>query len=636
MKYIQSYHNYDQEMNEGLKNWVATFLMLANMGLVPAQVVSASAKEKQAFVEEQPQDKIDAALFVKFMTDNGLSDITSAYGQFIKSNPNVKTPLDSIQKHINKSGKQVLYGQKYVKHDYSNVDINKFTPDNWLTDMGEFVPDEDEPIINNWISDYEKKTSVEIGIITVKRLDDVPVEDYAQEQFTRLGIGKKYADDGILLVFSMEDRKWRIHTGRGVEGALPDGLCWEIGNNSIKPHFKQGDYEGGIMEALEKIREAIGDEAYELKKKAEQEKKRHDEMAFNEAVTEFLFYAAFALLIGGIVGGIAYLKRKARLEREAKENVLKNIDNTIDRYNKLVKNFPGSFESPSNSLVKSFEDVKNIIKSVSLTVVPGKEKLKQEELDKLNDANGKLYKMLLDASNKFKNRHNEIEARKSEIASMSNMKLDAYSVISLATAAALEIENLGYSAGDVPTKSQIDKLDDFVNTINTSVSTDFDKASVLFGAYRQQLGTLTHQAGEIRTKLKDIRTSIDRVQNWESEVSRLYNEFGRKSSSSEKSKVEDMIEDFKSKVSKTRDYVALESELDNLISMMKRAIKRYDDEERRKREEEEAERRRRRREEEEEEERRRSSYSSSSSSDSSSFSGFGGGSSGGGGASGDW
>ena len=159
MKYIQSYHNYDQEMNEGLKNWVATFLMLANMGIVPAQIASASAKEKQEFVEQQPQDKIDAALFVKYMTDNKLSDITSAYTQFIKLNPNVKTSLDSIQKYVNRSGKQVLYGQKYVKHDYSNVDINKFTPDNWLTDMADAIPDQDEPIINNWISDYEKKTS---------------------------------------------------------------------------------------------------------------------------------------------------------------------------------------------------------------------------------------------------------------------------------------------------------------------------------------------------------------------------------------------------------------------------------------------------------------------------------------------
>jgi uncharacterized membrane protein YgcG len=628
-------------MNEGLKNWVATFLMLANMGMVPAQVVSASAKEKQAFVEQQPQDKIDAALFVKFMTDNGLSDISSAYGQFVKSNPNVKTPLEFMQKHINRSGKQVLYGQNYVKHDYSNVDINKFTPDNWLTDMADAIPDQDEPIINNWISDYEKKTSVEIGIITIKTLDDVPVEDYAQEQFTRLGIGKKYADDGILLVFSMEDHKWRIHTGYGVEGALPDGLCWEIGNNYIKPHFKEGDYEGGIMAALEQIRIHIGDEAYELKKKAEEENRKHADMEFNERMSDILLYLSFAVLIGGIVGAIAYLKRKARLEKEAKEDVLRSIDKTIDDFNKLVKNFPGSFESPSNDLVKSFEDVKNIIKSVSLTVVPGKEKLKQEELDKLDDANTKLYKLLLNTSVKFKNKYDEVEKRKSEISSISNMKLDAYTVVTMATAAAMEIEKLGYSPGQVPSKAQIDRLDDFVNKINNSVSTDFDKASVLFGAYRQQLGSITSQAGEIGTKLKDIRTSIDRVQNWESEVSRLSTEFGRKANSSEKSKVEQMIQDFKSKVSKTKDYVALEVELDNLIASMKRAIKRYDDEERRKREEEEAERRRRRREEEEEEERRRRSYYSSSSSDdssssSSSFGGFGGGDSGGGGASGGW
>lgn len=114
MRYIQSYKNYDQEVNEGLKNWVATFLMMANMGLVPAQVVSSTPKEKQEFVEKQPQDKIDAALFAKFLTDKGFDiqkgvpefRIKSAFSEFSKANTSVKTPLDDMQKYLNK-GKSI-------------------------------------------------------------------------------------------------------------------------------------------------------------------------------------------------------------------------------------------------------------------------------------------------------------------------------------------------------------------------------------------------------------------------------------------------------------------------------------------------------------------------------------------------
>jgi len=627
MKYILDYNNYDQEMNEGLKNWVATFLMLANIGLVPSQINTASAKEKQEFVERQPQDKIDAALLVKYMSDNKLSDIPSSYSQFIKANPNVKTPLDTIRKYVNRSGKQVLYDKKYLSHDYSKVDINNFTPDNWLTDMADIIPDQNEPKINNWISDYEKKTSVEIGIITVKNLNDLPIEDYAQEQFGRLGIGKKYANDGILLVFSMEDRKWRIHTGYGVESDLPDIICQRIGEYAIIPHFKQGDYEGGIIEALEKIRESIGDGSYELKKKADQEEKTHNEMALKEGFAQVFGALAFAALIGGIIGTIVYLIRKRRLEKADREDLLNKIDKTIKDFNQLVISLPDSIDTTSQELVKSFGDVKRIIKNVSLSDISNK-KLKKEELNKIYYANSDIYNLLMDASKKFRQKYSEVERSKTEIKSISNLKLNAYGYIELAISSAMEIKKLGYEPGDIPTKSQIDKLDELVNRINDAVSIDFDKASVLFGSYKQQLSSITGKSGGIKTKLNDIKISIDKVVNWENSISRTLGEFKRKANSGEKSKVEKMIEEFKSKISNTKDYVSLESDLDNLISVMKRAISRYDDEDRKKKRAKE-------------DNERRSSYSSSSyssssysSDSSSSFGGFGGGDSGGGGASG--
>lgn len=45
MRYIQNYNDY-QKIDEGLKNWVATFLLLANMGFRKSDVTIEQANRK--------------------------------------------------------------------------------------------------------------------------------------------------------------------------------------------------------------------------------------------------------------------------------------------------------------------------------------------------------------------------------------------------------------------------------------------------------------------------------------------------------------------------------------------------------------------------------------------------------------
>lgn len=419
MKYLKSYNSYDQEVNEGLKNWLATFLMMANMGLVPAQVVSSSQKEKQEFVENQPQDKIDAALFVKFMNDKGLGDINSAFTQFKKVNPNVKTDLPQMQKYLNKNGKSVLFNKSYVEHDYSHVDIHKFTPDNWITDMGGFIPDEDEPKINNWIEDYKEKTSVEIALITVDKLDD-DIDSYAQEQFRRLGIGDKYTNDGVLIVLSMGDRKWRIQTGYGVEETLPDLTCHRIGDEVMKPYFKNKDYEGGIMAGLNEIRKEIGEGAFELKKKSDKERSEH-EWAQIKSVSVSIFEF---LLAAGIIGLIAYgissnvkKKRREKEEREERERIEKEehdeavsrSSEIIDYIDRLIASFPKSEIKGSKRLLDMYNSVKASIESANPVKLDSPDSKTTGELNRNISDNTKLYKSLRDAIKSYQEASSSIK-----------------------------------------------------------------------------------------------------------------------------------------------------------------------------------------------------------------------------------
>lgn len=79
-------------------------------------------------------------------------------------------------------------------------DTKNFTPTNWVTDLGNFYTPEQEAKLNSLISDYEKKTSIEIGVVTTESLDGQSIEEFASEQFNRLGIGKKGA--GFNSIFS--------------------------------------------------------------------------------------------------------------------------------------------------------------------------------------------------------------------------------------------------------------------------------------------------------------------------------------------------------------------------------------------------------------------------------------------------
>lgn len=89
-------------------------------------------------------------------------------------------------------------------------------------------------------------------VLTVPGLDGEPIEDFAQRAFDKWGIGQKGLDNGILYVFAAADRKYRIHTGRGIEGLIPDGKAGEIGRKAV-PDFKAGNYGAGIQKVVSAI-----------------------------------------------------------------------------------------------------------------------------------------------------------------------------------------------------------------------------------------------------------------------------------------------------------------------------------------------------------------------------------------------
>lgn len=132
-------------------------------------------------------------------------------------------------------------------------------PSGWVNDFAGVISPEYQDKLNALIGEVEAKTSSEIAVVTVESIAPYDEVSYARMLFDKWKPGKKGKDNGVLILLAVKERRWRIETGYGVEGILPDGLCGEIGREYMAPYFKQGGYAQGLYNGTARITEVISE-----------------------------------------------------------------------------------------------------------------------------------------------------------------------------------------------------------------------------------------------------------------------------------------------------------------------------------------------------------------------------------------
>lgn len=134
-------------------------------------------------------------------------------------------------------------------------------PSGWVNDFAGVIGPEYKEKINALIEELQQKTTAEIAVVTVNSIAPYDEKEYARLLFDNWKPGKKGKDNGVLVLLAIKERRWRIETGYGVEGILPDGLCGEIGRNYMVPFLKQANYGEGLYRGMMKIAQVIGKDA---------------------------------------------------------------------------------------------------------------------------------------------------------------------------------------------------------------------------------------------------------------------------------------------------------------------------------------------------------------------------------------
>lgn len=139
----------------------------------------------------------------------------------------------------------------------------------YVNDFAGVISPEYRDKITNLISELESKTTAEIAVVTIQSIAPYDERAYARMIFDKWKIGKKGKDNGVLILLAIQERRWRIETGYGVEGILPDSKCGTIGRTYMVPYFKNGRYSEGLYNGAAAIaNEIAGNSNVVLRQKA--------------------------------------------------------------------------------------------------------------------------------------------------------------------------------------------------------------------------------------------------------------------------------------------------------------------------------------------------------------------------------
>lgn len=126
------------------------------------------------------------------------------------------------------------------------------TQDMMVTDSGEMLSDREEQEVSEMLYSINRQTGIEYLVYTIKSLNGEDIETCANRLFRTAGLGDKEKDNGLLLLISYDDRKFRLEVGYGLEGDIPDTQAANI-INTMTPYFKEGNYGDGVKAAVKQM-----------------------------------------------------------------------------------------------------------------------------------------------------------------------------------------------------------------------------------------------------------------------------------------------------------------------------------------------------------------------------------------------
>lgn len=140
------------------------------------------------------------------------------------------------------------------------------------------------------------KANAQIAIVTVHNLNGDDAADFANELEDQWKIGRKGSDRGVLFLLAVDDHKYRIDVGYGLEGILNDAKIGDMGRAMV-PSLRAGDYDSAVTLAVGQLGQVIATDAGVTLKNQPEQPVRHRSSRGGFPIPILFFLAFFVISI---------------------------------------------------------------------------------------------------------------------------------------------------------------------------------------------------------------------------------------------------------------------------------------------------------------------------------------------------
>jgi uncharacterized protein len=152
-------------------------------------------------------------------------------------------------------------------------------PTGYVNDYAAVLTPETQRSLEELCTEVDRQAHAQIAVVTVQKLEADPapsgktrgvkaddalpapsIEEYATALEDKWKVGAKGTDRGLLVIVSLDPRKYRIEVGYGLEGILPDGKVGDIGRE-MQPYLHTNDYNQAIALGVREIAQDIATDA---------------------------------------------------------------------------------------------------------------------------------------------------------------------------------------------------------------------------------------------------------------------------------------------------------------------------------------------------------------------------------------
>jgi uncharacterized protein len=166
-----------------------------------------------------------------------------------------------------------------------------------VTDLTSTLRADQIAALDKRLGDFEARKGAQIAVLLVPTTRPETIEQFGIRVAEQWKIGRKNADDGVIVLVAKNDRTLRIEVGYGLEGAVPDLKASRIIREIITPRFRENDFYGGLTAGTQALMNLV--EGEDLPAPAAQARSRDGD--FGNLNSLFVILLIGATIVGAIL-----------------------------------------------------------------------------------------------------------------------------------------------------------------------------------------------------------------------------------------------------------------------------------------------------------------------------------------------